>query len=43
MVLRIQLLRPMPENYNYKFEPIENYYNKFKLGDVNLDGVVRRH
>lgn len=28
------------ENYNYKFEPIENYYNKFKLGDVNLDGVV---
>ncbi len=28
------------ENYDYKFEPIENYYNKFKLGDVNGDGVV---
>lgn len=28
------------EKYDYKFEPIENYYKKFKLGDVNLDGVV---
>lgn len=28
------------KKYDYKFEPIENYYNKFKLGDVNLDGVV---
>ena len=28
------------ENYDYKFEPIENYYNKFKLGDVNGDEVV---